>query len=279
LSNSLRCPRMGPNNRLFVATGSGHIIEFVEDTEKGHQQTKAVMQIEGQPYGYCFEKNGSLIICDMSSQSLVSADEKQEISTLCAEYENCAFQGPCNCIIDNKGRKYFTDSGPVGCTSLQSPKGSIFCIGSDGILKPLAYQCLAQPTGLCLSIDQKCLYVCEMLKNRIIRFVEIANGIFIYSVFFRFNGAVGPTGIDVDFEGNVYICRYEHKGLSTSGIISIVSPNGELISEISSLAPELSGLCCDRSSNTLYITELSTTSVIQVHIDDILSKNEKKTDN
>ncbi len=51
---------------------------------------------------------------------------------------------------------FFTDSGPFGETSLENPKGSLFLIDLEAmIIKPLALNCLAYPTGLALSLDEK----------------------------------------------------------------------------------------------------------------------------
>lgn len=41
----------------------------------------------------------------------------------------------------------------------------------DLIIRPLALSCLAFPSGLALSFDEKILYVCETCKNRVLRFV------------------------------------------------------------------------------------------------------------
>lgn len=49
---------------------------------------------------------------------------------------------------------YFTDSGPFGETSIEHCKGSLFAVDLDAkLLKPLAFQCLAYPSGICLSND------------------------------------------------------------------------------------------------------------------------------
>ena len=163
----------------------------------------------------------------------------------------------------------------MGDTSLQSPKGSLFIINNQGILRPLAFKCLAQPTDLAFSSNEKCLYVLEMLKNRILRFVETNNGTWIYSVFYQFNGAVGPSGIDTDPEGNLFVTRFEHKGLDTSGYVSVIEPSGKLVTEIETAAPELTGITYNKQTNMIYITEVSTNSIFQIHVDDIFNNQTK----
>jgi len=68
---------------------------------------------------------------------------------------------------------FFTDSGPLGTTSLQSPKGSLFMISVDGeLLKPILLECLAHPSGVALSPDESVLYVAETMQNRVLRCVQ-----------------------------------------------------------------------------------------------------------
>jgi len=273
MSSAVSAPCFGPNGNLLVCTGSGHILEFV-DNEKGLPKAKVVLQIDGQPNCVSFEDRNEMIICDPSSQALLTTGSENKTSILCNEYESESFRGPSHCIMDSKGCKYFTDGGPLGDTSLQSPKGSLFIINNQGILRPLAFKCLAQPTDLVFSPNEKCLYVLEMLKNRILRFVETNNGTWIYSVFYQFNGAVGPSGIDIDSEGNLFVTRFEHKGLNTSGYLSVIEPSGKLVTEIETAAPEVTGITYNKHTNMIYITEVSTNSIFQIHVDDIF--NQKK---
>jgi sugar lactone lactonase YvrE len=98
-----------------------------------------------------------------------------EVSEYVKEYEGKAFavrcvisadfcsnmrQGPNSLIFDTKGNLFFTDSGPLGTTSLQTPKGSLFMVRIDGeLLQPILYETLAHPTGLAMSPDESVLCV------------------------------------------------------------------------------------------------------------------------
>lgn len=285
LSSSVYAPRFSPSGNLVVCTGSGHIVEFIDDSN-GSAQAKVLLEIDGQPSSVAFDNGNEMIICDISSQSLAitsygdkenQKQQTQQISLLCNEYENKPFKGPSCCIVDKFKRKFFTDSGPMGDTSLQSPKGSVYCINKEGILRPLSHNNLAQPTSLAISPNGRCIYVCEMFKNRILRFVETDNnnGVFMSSVFYQFNGCVGPSGIDIDTEGNLFVTRFEHKDIDTTGLLSVIDPNGRLVVEIPTKAPQVTGVAFDKSNNIVYITELSTNSVYAMHADDIFLKSKK----
>lgn len=52
--------------------------------------------------------------------------------------------------------------------------------GQDMKATPLALRCLAHPSGLVLSHDEKNLYVSETCENRIIRFVLTNSGIYAF---------------------------------------------------------------------------------------------------
>ena len=57
-----------------------------------------------------------------------------------------------------KDNLYFTDAGEWGETSIENPKGSVFMIDIEGgIVKALAHQCLAMPTGMALSKNDQLL--------------------------------------------------------------------------------------------------------------------------
>jgi len=275
LSSVVSGPCFASNGNLVVCTGSGHIVEFMVDNAKGLPQAQVLLELDGQPNSVLFEEN-DLIICDPSTQSLLIADSKKHISVLCKEYENEPFKGPSHCVLDTKGRKFFTDGGPLGDTSLQSPKGSLFCINSEGILRALSYQCLAQPSDLCLSPNGKVLYVAELFHNRILRFVESNTGLFLSSVFYQFSGAVGPTGIDCDNEGNLFVTRFEHKGLDQPGYLTVLDPKGKLITEISMNCPEVTGVAYQKYTNMVYITEASTNSIFQINANDVFATSKKQ---
>ena len=91
---------------------------------------------------------------------------------------------------------FFTDSGPLGESSLESPCGSIFAIDlSVSMLKPVIFAKLAHPCGLTLSPSENALFVAETLKNRILRVVIHSSGVYHTSVFHQFSGRLGPTAI------------------------------------------------------------------------------------
>merc|ERR1712224_933042 len=73
-------------------------------------------------------------------------DHNQEIEPYVREYEQHMFLGPNSLCLSRNGMLYFSDSGPLGETSIQNPKGSVFAISpSTQLLIPLALNVLAHP--------------------------------------------------------------------------------------------------------------------------------------
>jgi sugar lactone lactonase YvrE len=144
----------------------------------------------GVPNGVAFDPNGVVYICDFAHQAVLTLGAAedgtdQQLTAIVKDYEGknlkvwpasavitvccnrsvftrglrprCR-QGPNSVAVDSKGTVYFTDSGPFGGSTLASPKGSVFCISADGrLLQPLALSCLAHPSGVAVSPDEKTL--------------------------------------------------------------------------------------------------------------------------
>ena len=165
---------------------------------------------------------------------------------------------------------FFTDSGPLGESSLESPCGSIFAIDlSVSMLKPVVFGKLAHPSGLALSPSENALFVAETLKNRILRVVIHSSGVYHTSVFHQFGGRLGPTAIAVAPSGQLYVARYDFSECSKNGLISILnSETGQIESELSVQdASEITGLFFSRvQEDILYATESSTNSLLKIQV-------------
>lgn len=99
-------------------------------------------------------------------------------------------------LSENTNSLFFTDSGPLGESSLENPCGSLFVIDlTVSMLKPIIYGSLAHPAGLAMNAEGNILYVAETLKNRVLRVVVHSSGAFHTSVFHQFSGRLGPTAL------------------------------------------------------------------------------------
>ena len=105
------------------------------------------------------------------------------------------------------------------------------------MLQPIAYETLAGPAGLALSLDEVHLYVAEQCQNRILRYTQRPAGVWHASVFYQFSGGFGPSSIVVDKgSGYLYVGRYDFGGAGAAAageamfVSHAMSASGALLS-------------------------------------------------
>lgn len=243
----------------------------------------------GSPSSLVFDATHALFVADFAKRAIISQrpappgmdnNSLDKFDILVDDYEGKPFCGPNSLAFDGDGNLFFTDSGPMGETSLVSPKGSVFCVEvSDQLLKPLALECLAHPSGVAVSPDGKIVYVAETMKNRILRFVKQANGVFFSSVFFQFSGGFGPTALSYVYDPQAKMsyllaARFDfgspqeagEEAHGPQGSIAVLKQTGELVREVPGppeLGPEISGLLvapnleADVKQETEHLAEMS----------------------
>eukprot|EP00434_Breviolum_minutum_P014155 symbB.v1.2.012480.t1/scaffold861.1/size176854/10 len=199
-------PTFGPSGDLFAVSSAGDIFRYssIEGYENEFQM-EAWGNSSGQPLGLDFDSQGVAFVCDAAHQAIfrIVRVEREggtfahQIDPYVKEYEQSQFLGPNSlCLSRQTGMLYFTDSGPLGETSLQNPRGSVFAISpSTQLLIPLCLNTLAHPCGVALSPDEKNIYVAETAMNRILRFTQHPPQVFQCSVFCQLSGRFGPTAL------------------------------------------------------------------------------------
>ena len=186
------------------------------------------------------------------------------------DFDGEPLKGPNSTVLSSVNNTlYFTDSGPMGETSLDSPQGSVFAIDlTVSMLKPVLVGKLAHPSGIALSPEENVLYVAETYQNRILKTVIHKEGVYYTSVFHQFSGKFGPTAIAVDpSTGLIYVARFDFAEVATDGVISVLSPEtGEVVNEhLITGCSELTGLCFSKTQpDILYATESSTNSLLKI---------------
>merc|ERR1711934_1092438 len=257
-------PVIDVEGQLFVAANLQGKIHHVSEDDGGNCQLSMVTDMLNTPTSVSFDPDGMMYICDMAHGAILCLSEEDELSEFVHEYEGKTFLGPNTMVFDNKNNVYFTDSGPLGESTLSHPMGSVFVVdGPQQLLRPLAHECLAHPAGLALSPDQQVVYVAETLANRVLRFAQSPPGVFHMSVFHQFSGLLGPSALACDPKtGNLYVARYDFKSVAAEGTISVLSPKGVELRTLSVPAPEITGIVIEPAKEgggvSLVITEAST---------------------
>ena len=130
-------------------------------------------------------------------------------------------------ILSEKNNSlFFTDSGPLGETSIESPGGSVFAIDlSVSMLKPIIDGKLAHPSGIALSNDEneKMIFVSETGLNRVLRIVCHSSGVYHTSVFHQFSGRFGPSALAMSPDGKLYVARFDFTECSKNGLITVLN--------------------------------------------------------
>jgi hypothetical protein len=55
-------------------------------------------------------------------------------------------------------------------------------------------------------------FVAETMQNRVLRFYQQPIGVYHGSVFYQFNGGVGPTALTMDDSGNLIVAHADIRG-------------------------------------------------------------------
>lgn len=267
LAVPLYCPTEDSEGNLFAVSTNGDVYQVTEG------QMEVAFSTGGQPTGLVFDTQGSSFIADQAHQAILSqtvTDNRIEITPVIKDFDGSALKGPNSMVLSEKNNAlFFTDSGPLGETSLENPSGSIYAIDLGvSMLKPVLQGKLAHPSGLALNPAENVLYVSETLKNRILRVVIHSSGVYHSSVFHQFSGRLGPTALAVAPSGQLYVARYDFTECNKNGLITVLNESGEIDEELLVHdCSEITGLFFSKvQDDILYATESSTNSLLKIQV-------------
>lgn len=191
----------------------------------------------GQPSGLVFDQQGSSFIADQAHQAILSqclTDQRIEITPVIKDFDGKPLKGPNSLFFSEKNNcLFFTDSGPLGETSIESPTGSVFAIDLGvSMLKPIIDGKLAHPSGIAMNVDENIIYVSETGQNRILRIVCHSSGVYHTSVFHQFSGRFGPTALAMHPDGRLFVARFDFTEVSKHGVISVLNAEGQVEEEL-----------------------------------------------
>jgi gluconolactonase len=191
-----------------------------------------------------YDHEEKLLICQHGGHAIAKYDGKN-LQPYISSYQNKPFNSPNDFILHNDGRLYFSDppyglkDGKLNPQKFQ-PLAGVYCY-DYGELKLICnkYQ---YPNGVCLSNDQKVLYICSNKPfEKFISAYDTSNNQFI-----KVLAEENSDGIEVDRYDNVYLCNKD-------GII-ILNRKGERIALIQ--LPTVPANICwgGKKLNDLFIT-------------------------
>ena len=292
-------PREDSQGQLYVCNECGDLINFNED---GNYSTFTTLG--GMPRCICFNSsNNSIYIADLMNKVVYEKvfDKDKEMNLIFKDYCGVALKGPTSIVGSNDGDYIIvTDAGLFGSSGINNQNGSIYLYDIvNNVLRPITLNNLSYPCDIYHDKEDDIFYVCDMLSNRVLRLIQSPKGVFHTSVFYTFNGKLGPSAINMDFMGNIYISRSDFYGKNNKdGIISIISKEGNLIGEIIVDGySEINGLLIPKnfkkekeqnrslngndslSTNVIYFTDKNFSGVLKIKLSAISQELEKLQEN
>src|SRR5437764_6518062 len=137
---------------------AGHIWKFDPKTKKA----TIFRSPSGMSNGLKFDAEGNLLAAegaDFGGRRVTRTDMKTGKATIIAGlFEGKPFNSPNDMTIDEKGRIYFSDPRYLGHEPIEQPVQAVYRIDPDGSVHRIITDA-AKPNGVCVSPDQKSLYV------------------------------------------------------------------------------------------------------------------------
>jgi sugar lactone lactonase YvrE len=164
-----------------------------------------------------FNAAGNMLVADFPKHNVLEVDAKTKaVSVYCHDER---FNQPNDICINKKGVVFASDP------DWKNQKGQVWKIGQDKKAVLLKTN-MGTTNGICLSPDEKILYVNESIQKNIWAFdVDEEGDISNQRLFTSFTD-YGMDGMKCDTKGNLYVTRYG------KGAIAIFSPDGKLLQEV-----------------------------------------------
>jgi sugar lactone lactonase YvrE len=208
----------------------------------------------GHSNGLFLDKDGNLVICEHEGRvTRLTPDGK--LAVLAAVWEGKSLNSPNDLCINSRGSIFFTDPpyGLGGSLGKARTRELDFCgvyrIDYNGKLSLLVKD-LATPNGICLSPDEKTLYVTNHSKGEIWAFALKGNEIDgegkVLAQTKSGSRSAGADGIRVDETGNIYVAG--------RGGIHVFKPSGEAIGLIGIPESPTNLVFGDDDRKTIYAT-------------------------
>lgn len=202
-----------PENTIFQWTQDGGVSEFYKPS--------------GNSNGLLLNAEGKLLLAQHGKRRISKVTEDGEEITLVDNYLGKKLNSPNDLTLHSDGSIYFTDP-PYGIKTEEEELGfyGIYRLSSDGETT-LLDKSLIRPNGICLSLDEKKLYVADSQEKKI----------FVWDV--ESNGLISNkkllVHIDSDKRGTSDGMKMGKDGLiytTAPGGVWIVNEKGEVLEKI-----------------------------------------------
>jgi gluconolactonase len=158
---------------------------------------------QGGSNGLAYDAKGNLLICQHGNHA-IGKYNGENLKAFISAYKERSFNSPNDLILHSDGRVYFSDppyglkEGKLNPSKFQ-PLAGVYCWKDEEI--NLICDKYQYPNGVCLSPDEKFLYICSNKPfEKFISVYETAANSFV-KIFAEENS----DGIECDKTGNIYL--------------------------------------------------------------------------
>ena len=225
-SKNIEGPAVDKQGRLFV-------VNFQNDGTIGLVQNNGkaelFINLPDKSVGNAIQFNakGNMLVADFVGHNILEINPaNKEVSIYCHDNR---FNQPNDICINNQGLVFASDP------NWQKQTGQIWKIDTDGVATLLKGN-MGTTNGICLSPDEKILYVNESVQRRIWAFDVDKNGDVSGQRTFATVDDFGFDGMKCDSKGNLYVTRHG------KGTIAIYNPLGKQIQEVSLKGKDVSNI-------------------------------------
>lgn len=256
---------------------AGHIWRF----DPGTGKTSIFRSPSGMSNGIKFDAQGRMLVAegaDFGGRRLTRTDMQTGKSYILASlFEHRPFNSPNDITIDEQGRVYFSDPRYLGHEPIDQPVMAVYRVDTNGSVHRIITDA-GKPNGVCVSPDQKSLYVVSndngatsidrLSKGGVAQADKVSTplrkgfmGLLAYDlasdgtakfrhVLVDYSPMDGPDGLVCDRQGNLYVAvRAENR----PGIC-VYSPAGKELAYLPTEVPTNVGFGRGKDANLLYIT-------------------------
>jgi gluconolactonase len=186
-----------------------------------------------------FDPAGNMYVADFSGHNVLKINRNKEVNVLAHTRE---FNQPNDLVRSKYG--YILASDP----DWKDSTGQVWRVEPDGKYYLLAAN-MGTTNGICLSPDEKTLYVNESDQRKVWAFDIDTMGNVSNKRLFTYFKDYGLDGMHCDKHGNLYICRYG------KGVVAIFTAMGDMVREVPLQGKNCSNLTFGgRDGKTVFVT-------------------------
>lgn len=194
-----------PANCIYKISDQVHKELFLGESGTADRNNIDLNPEQAGSNGLAYEPSGSLLICQHGSHAIARYDGKK-LLPLIEAYEGRPLNSPNDLILQRNGTLYFSDP-PYGLRDGKSnpqkyqEKAGVYCYKEE--LLELICDRYQYPNGVCLSPDERILYICSNKPyEQFISMYDTSNNHFIKNF-----ATENSDGIECDRKGNIYLCN------------------------------------------------------------------------